>query len=83
MFNKLPIEMFFSALIWIVLTFTIVSSLQLIVLENLIKKDDPNHSTYSKMTIENKKKIRKKLLKMIIGIFSMGLLILIDKYYLT
>lgn len=80
MFNKLPIEMFFSALIWVVLIFTLVSSFQLVVLERLIKRDDPHHSTYSKMTPENKKKIHKQLLKMIIGIAMMGLLVVIDKY---
>ena len=80
MFNKLPLEMFFSALIWIVLIFTIVSSFQLVILERLIKKDDPYRSTYSKMTPENKKKIHKQLLKMILGITMMGLLIVIDKH---
>lgn len=80
MFNKLPLEMFFSALIWIVLIFTIVSSFQLVILERLIKKDDPYRSTYSKMTPENKNKIHKQLLKMILGIAMMGLLIVIDKH---
>lgn len=80
MFNKLPLEMFFSALIWVVLIFTIVSCFQLILLEKIIKRDDPYHSVYSKMTLENKKKIHKHLLKMIIGIIMMGLLVLIDKY---
>lgn len=80
MFNKLPVEMFFSAIIWVVFIFTIVASFQLVFLERLIKKDDPHRSTYSKMTPENKKKIHKQLLKMIIGIAMMGLLILIDKY---
>lgn len=80
MFNKLPLEMFFSALIWIVLIFTIVSSLQIILLEKLIKKDDPYRSTYSTMSPENKKKIHRKLLKMIIGILLMGILVFIDKY---
>lgn len=80
MFNKLPLEMFFSALIWIVLIFTIVSSFQLVILERIIKKDDPHRSTYSKMTPENKKKIHKQLLKMILGITMMGLLVVIDKH---
>jgi hypothetical protein len=80
MFNKLPLERFFSALIWIVLIFTIVSSFQLIILERLIKKDDPYRSTYSKMTPENKKKIHTQLLKMILGIAMMGLLVVIDKH---
>lgn len=72
MFNRLPVEMFFSGLIWVVFIFTIVSSLQLVLLERLIKKDDPDHSTYTKMSPENKKKIHKQLLKMIIGISIMG-----------
>ena len=80
MFNKLPLEMFFSALIWVALIFTIVSSFQLVMLERLIKKEDPHRSTYSKMTPENKKGIHKQLLKMIVGIAFLGLLVLIDKY---
>lgn len=80
MFNKLPLEMFFSALIWVVLIFTLVSSFQIVLLERLIKKDDPHRSTYSKMTPENKKRIHKQLLKMIIGILMLGLLVIIDKY---
>ena len=80
MFNRLPLEMFFSGLIWVVLIFTIFSCFQLIVLEKLIKKDDPHHLTYSKMSDENKKKIHKYLLKMIMGILLMGLLVIIDKY---
>ncbi len=80
MFNRLPLEMFFSGLIWVVLIFTIFSCFQLILLEKLIKKDDPHHSTYSKMSKSNKMKIHKQLLKMIVGILMMGLLIFIDKY---
>ena len=72
--------MFFSALIWVVLIFTIASSFQLVLFERLIKRDDPHRSTYSKMTSENKKKIHKHLIKMIIGIVMMGLLVFIDKY---
>ena len=80
MFNKLPLEFFFSVLIWVVLIFTIVSCFQLILLERIIKKHDPHHSTYSKMSYENKKKIHKHLFKMILGIIMMGTLVFIDKY---
>ena len=70
MFNRLPLEMFFSGLIWVVLIF----------IEKLIKLDSPHNSTYSKMSPTNKLKIHKQLLKMILGILMMGLLIFIDKY---
>lgn len=80
MFNRLPLEMFFSGLIWVVLIFTIFSCFQLILLEKLIKLDSPHNSTYSKMSPTNKLKIHKQLLKMILGILMMGLLIFIDKY---
>ena len=80
MFNRLPLEMLFSGLIWVVLIFTIFSCFQLIVFEKIIKRDYPHHFTYSQMSSENKQKIHKYLLKMIIGILLMGLLVIIDKY---
>lgn len=80
MFNKLPLEMFFSALIWVVLVFTIIACLQLILLEKIIKREDPHRSTYSKMSSNNKKKIHKQLIKMVIGIIMMGVLVFLDKY---
>lgn len=81
MYNRLPIEIIFSFFFWASMIFTITSSFQLIILERLIKRQNPSQVSYSKMTPEDKKSVHKLLIKIAIGLGILVSLMLIRKFF--
>jgi archaellum biogenesis protein FlaJ (TadC family) len=83
MFNALPVTMTFTVLLWASVIYILIGCMQLILFDSIAKKEDPSANTYSKMSPKNKKAIRKAFIKVMIGLLTLIILAVIDKFVLV
>lgn len=80
MFKTLPLTMLFSLLLWASVIYTIIGCMQILLFDSMAKKEDPSANTYKKMSPKNKRAIRTAFIKVGVGLLTLIILAIVDKF---